>query len=412
MELKKHKEDLGEIQIQLSELEAKGLAQEDGFTDEQFSLHEELTAKEKTLERKIATLSRCNKPTIEKAEVRSVTFGEHRQPDKNALNKAVHGWLMEQGEGILQFGKGYNEECVELAHRYGYRRDTISFDQTSNVASEGGNLHSEALLTGVTRALKAYGGLYNYATVEPRPNGNEYFKYTNDNTNNVGVWKNQNQVIANASQTFGKVTFKLYKCTNGCYMISRESIIDSEVDILSEITNNVSEAISRKVAHATLFGTGDGDLMPEGLLENVATVNADADDVVSTEDLKRLKLSVNEAYWNECAFYMSASTWYNQIWNLTDLTGRPMAFNNINNPGIVPLLDSPVYLIPEMPAASNGNISVVYGRMKDYVIPQQGGLFLTVLRERFAEYDALGVVAALRVGGKLQRTDTLKGLLH
>lgn len=279
------------------------------------------------------------------------------------------------------------------------RRDTMTTAITNDA-----NTFNNLLIRGVETALKSWGNMTNACQIIRTENGNTLPFVTEDDTANVGQLRQKAEVIGSDALAPGRVSFGAWSIGSGIYPVPVETLEDTGIDMQSMIGKALGTRIAR--AANALYTNGVGTTQPTGLATAVAptlfypnTGNVDWYDVLVQADE-----SIDDGYKDEGDFgYMFHKSVRKDLRLLVDALGRPLwqASLTVGEPD---RLNGYPYWI-------NNDLAVgtLYcGNFKKFVIRQVRDVSISVLRERFAEYNAVAFVANWRVDSGCINTAAFK----
>lgn len=168
--------------------------------------------------------------------------------------------------------------------------------------------------------------------------------------------------------------------------LSNELVQDSGINILDFVAN----ISGREIAYDAGAGltTGTGTVEPTGIVTaagSAVTGGTGVGGAPSYENLVDLVYSVAGNTRARYGFHMGASG-LAAVRKLKDGAGNYIFTPSISVDGRDFLLGSPIFENPAMPAVGVNNISVVYGKLDDFVIRQVGGVQVATSTDyQFAE---------------------------
>lgn len=310
-----------------------------------------------------------------------------RQPEQPALPVAFDAFLR------------YGREVLSAEHRQMIERRGTD-PQSVGTAALGGYTVPEGFSNQLEVALKAYGGLRNYATVFSTETGNVLPWPTVNDTGTTGALLAENTADAVSDVTFSEIQLDAYKYTSRIVLVSKELLQDSAFDIQSILVNIFAERLGRITS--THYVTGDGSGKPNGITNctNGKTLAHKALASLTYDEMLDLKHSVDPAY-RAGARWMFNDATFRGIKGLKDGESRPLWQPNIAN-AVPATIDGDEYVIDQaMPSFATLARPVVYGQLSKYLIRDVLGFELTVLRERYAEYHQVGFIAIMRTDGEI-----------
>ncbi len=347
-------------------------------------------------------------------------------------SRAIIGWMAEQmGETPTDAEVDAARECnlslrskqltiplmrqadfrrLQIAHRSvrGAGRDAALRgvevrDLAAGAGASGGYITPpEDLVRQLETAMLAYGGIYEQAQVIRTANANAMAWPSANDTGNTGEWLAEagDTGTTSTDPTFGKTTWLGHKVSSKPILASFELLRDSVFDLPSILGGMLGERIGR--AKATAFATGNGAGKPLGLtLSTTLGVTAASGTAITADEILDLIYSIDPAYrTNGCGFLMSDATAL-KLRKLKDADGQYIWRMGMEAGAPDTLFGYPVHICQEMPAATSGLKSVVFGQLTSYKVREVGAIRLYRLSELYRRYDQDGFIAFHEVDGGL-----------
>ena len=180
--------------------------------------------------------------------------------------------------------------------------------------------------------------------------------------------------------------------------ISLSLVNNSQFDIVNFVVDEMSEAIKRFIEHELLIGTPSKVTGLSTLKNVVTTASATAitgDEIIEVHD------AIKDTYQNGAIWIMSSKT-RTALRKLKDGEGRYLLNDDISSPFGTTLLGKPVYVSDNMPDIGAGNTAIYYGNMKGLATKFNEEINVQVLREKFADEHAVGVIGWFEFDSKVQ----------
>lgn len=184
--------------------------------------------------------------------------------------------------------------------------------------------------------------------------------------------------------------------------ISNSFINNSQFDIVSFVVNQMAEDIARFIEHELLIGTS-GKVTGLSTMQNKVT--AAAANAITSDDVVKLKDSIDDVYQSNSIWIMSTAT-RTALRLLKGSDGHYLLQDDITSPFGSTLLGKPVYVSDNMPEIGAGATVIYYGDMTGLATKFSENITTQVLREKYADEHATGVVAWFEFDSKVQ--DELK----
>lgn len=221
--------------------------------------------------------------------------------------------------------------------------------------------------------------------------------YPADSTNKINVaYQNEFSPLTSSSGSFNTVTLTGFLA--GCLTkISRSLINNVQFDIVGFVVDEMAYAISRWIEGQLLNGTS-GKVTGLSTLTNGIT--ADAQTAITADEVIKLHDSIKDQFQRNAIWIMSPAT-RTALRLLKSNTGYYMLNDDISTPFGTSLLGKPVYVSDNMPEMAAGNTAIYYGDMHGLATKFNEDINIEVLRERFADEHAYGVVGWLEFDSKV-----------
>lgn len=178
--------------------------------------------------------------------------------------------------------------------------------------------------------------------------------------------------------------------------VSRSLINNAQFNVVDYVIDLMAEAIARFIEHELLIGTpadaGAGtDAKVLGLSTLTNAVTAASETAITADEIIKVHDAVKDRYQSNAMWIMSPKT-RTALRLLKDEMGRYLLQDDISAPFGVSLLGKTVYVSDNMPEIASGNDVIYYGDMKGLATKFDEEINIQVLRERFADEHADGVV--------------------
>lgn len=189
--------------------------------------------------------------------------------------------------------------------------------------------------------------------------------------------------------------------------ISNSLINNSQFDIVSFVVNQMGEDIARFIERELLLGTDD---KVEGLSTLTNSVTAAAQTAITSDEVVKLKDSIKDVYQNNAIWIMSPAT-RTALRLLKGTDGHYLLQDDITSPFGTVLLGKPVYVSDSMPNMENGATAIYYGDMSGLATKFSENITTQVLREKYVDEHATGVISWFEFDSKVQDAQKLAKLV-
>lgn len=228
--------------------------------------------------------------------------------------------------------------------------------------------------------------------------GNLQIPYYNDADSKLTVaYQDEFTALTSSNGKFASINLSGF-LAGALSKISLSLVNNSQFDIVNFVVDEMSEAIKRFIEHELLIGTPSKVTGLSTLKNVVTTASATAitgDEIIEVHD------AIKDTYQNGAIWIMSSKT-RTALRKLKDGEGRYLLNDDISSPFGTTLLGKPVYVSDNMPDIGAGNTAIYYGNMKGLATKFNEEINVQVLREKFADEHAVGVIGWFEFDSKVQ----------
>ena len=228
--------------------------------------------------------------------------------------------------------------------------------------------------------------------------GNLQIPYYNDADSKLTVaYQDEFTALTSSNGKFASISLTGF-LAGALSKISLSLVNNSQFDIVNFVVTEMSEAIKRFIEHELLIGTPSKVTGLATLKNVVTTASATAitgDEIIEVHD------AIKDTYQNGAIWIMSSKT-RTALRKLKDGEGRYLLNDDISSPFGTTLLGKPVYVSDNMPDIGAGNTAIYYGNMKGLATKFNEEINVQVLREKFADEHAVGVIGWFEFDSKVQ----------
>ncbi|MDN6569847.1 MAG: phage major capsid protein [Staphylococcus equorum] len=260
--------------------------------------------------------------------------------------------LVEQRSAIQSFIKNDKAGMEERA-------------QYVNTTQDGSVLIPEQIADEILRKMEETSPVFEQARKYPSMEGT--LKIAKENTDDQAGFVGENEEIPSIALKFGHVTLT-QKRVGAAVTLTQQLLNDGAVDLLGYSANLLARRAARAVEKSIFKGEG-GEKGFVGIFSDQVTDSKDLNKVkisasVTADELADITGSVNPAYLDGAAFYMSREL-FNQIRKIKDGTGDfLLQSRDVNGRIGQTILGFPVYISDVLAKEDGilfGNISNAYG---------------------------------------------------
>jgi len=189
--------------------------------------------------------------------------------------------------------------------------------------------------------------------------------------------------------------------------ISNSLINNSQFDIVSFVVNQMGEDIARWIEHELLVGTSE---KVAGLSGITNTTTAAAANAITANEIVTLKDSIKDVFQGNAVWIMSNKT-RTALRLLKGTDGHYLLQDDITSPFGSTLLGKPVYVSDNMPEIGAKAAPIYYGDLTGLATKFTEDISTQILREKYADEHATGVVAWFEFDAKVQDAQKLAKLV-
>ena len=180
--------------------------------------------------------------------------------------------------------------------------------------------------------------------------------------------------------------------------VSMSLVNNSKFDIVSYVIRKMAEAVSEWIENELINGT---DSKIEGLSKIEAVVTAAAATAVTADELIDLQESIPDKLQPGCIWVMSRAT-RKAIRKLKDGDGNYLLNKDATSKWGYSLFGHDVYVSQSMPDMAAGKRAVLYLDPTGLAVKAAENPSVQVLREKFADEHAIGVICWMEVDSKVE----------
>ena len=188
-------------------------------------------------------------------------------------------------------------------------------------------------------------------------------------------------------------------------LVSNSLINNSQFDVVGFVIEEMAKRIARFIEGVLLNGAEKVD----GLKGIKNVVNAGASNVITADEVIKLKDAVKDEYQANAIFIMHPET-RTALRLLKDANERYLLNDDISSPFGITLLGKPVYVSDNAPKMVAGQNAIIYGDIKCLATKFSENANIQVLREKYATQHATGVVGWVEFDSKVVDAQGLAAL--
>lgn len=182
---------------------------------------------------------------------------------------------------------------------------------------------------------------------------------------------------------------------------------NSKFNVVEFVIKKMAEKIAEFIEGELLTGTSKA----QGALTTSNKVTAADSATICFDDLVKLQSAVKQAHQKNACWTMHSDT-FTLIKLLKDGDDRPLINPDATKEFPFALLGKPVYLSDNMPKLAAGNKAILYGDYSGLSVNIRENISIQVLRERFVDKHAIGVISWFEIDSKVSDEQKLAVLVQ
>lgn len=218
----------------------------------------------------------------------------------------------------------------------------------------------------------------------------------------------QSEFTALSSSTGNFTTIDLTGFLAGALTKVSKSLVNNvDFDLVGFVVKRMAYDISRWIEKELINGTSQ---KIEGLSGATNTLTAAASSAVTADELIQLQGKVKDVFQDNAIWIMNPAT-RDALRTLKDDVGRYMLIDDLQSPFGKTLLGKPVYVSDNCPTLGSGKRAIFYGDMSGLAVKFSEELNVEVLRERYADEHAIGIIGWVELDGRVSNQQKISVLV-
>lgn len=297
---------------------------------------------------------------------------------------------IQEREAFENFIRGY------VVHERAGELSPTPYNPSSPTAGAGGALIPTTIVNYIIKKV------YDICPILERSQkfnvkGNLEVPFYPADSNKINVaYQSEFSPLTSSSGSFDTVTLTGFLA--GCLTkISRSLINNVNFDIVGFVVDEMAYQISRWIEGELLNGTQN---KVSGLSTLTNGITTSSQTAITADEVVQLHDSIKDRFQNNAIWIMSPAT-RTALRLLKSTTGYYLLNDDISTPFGTSLLGKPVYVSDNMPNIAAGNRVIYYGDMRGLATKFNENINIEVLRERYADEHAYGVIGWLEFDSKI-----------
>lgn len=224
----------------------------------------------------------------------------------------------------------------------------------------------------------------------------------------VPVWgadEEGNNIKAGYGEDFAQISANAGKFTSvdlGGYLVNALALIGDQMETNAafNVTNFVVEQMAEDIV---LFLEGEllkGKDKISGATNTKTVVNAGSATAITADDLIKLQTAVKQVFQKNACWTMNRDTLL-AVRLLKDGNDRYLLQDNLSQEFPYTLLGKPVHISENMDGIATGTKPIMYGDYKGLSVNIRKNMVVQVLRERYADINAIGVIGKMQIDAEV-----------
>lgn len=246
-------------------------------------------------------------------------------------------------------------------------------------------------------------------------------RYSVKGTLKIPVWGKANtshDITVGYQTEFTEITADSGKFTSvdlGGYLAGALVLIGKSVEnngafsVVKFIINQMAQEIAIFLEKELLTGTGVN--AAQGAVNTTNVLTAASATAITTDELITLQSMVKQVYQKNACWTMNTAT-FTAIKKLKDSDNRYILQNDISDGFPFRLLGKPVHISDNMPVASAGAKTILYGDYSGLSVNLRENISVEVLREKYTTQHAIGINAWFEFDSKVTDDQKLAVLVQ
>lgn len=223
--------------------------------------------------------------------------------------------------------------------------------------------------------------------------------YDTDTTNITVAYASEFTPLASHNGKFTKIELGGF-LAGALSKISRSLINNAQFNIVDFVVDAMAEAIARFI-DKELLAPSDPSHKVVGLSDLSNKIQLVSADTITADDVVKLHDKIKDQFQSNAIWVMAPST-RTALRLLKDNMGRYLLQDDVSLPFGTSLLGKPVYVSDQMDEIASGKTPIYYGDFRGLATKFSENINIEVLRERFADEHAVGVVGWFEFDAKVE----------
>lgn len=307
----------------------------------------------------------------------------------------------------VQQAEGANRAELETRAFDAYIRGSILEEraEVNMTKTDNGAVIPNSISNRILEKVKEKAPIYAMATKFNTGGDLTFPVYDEDSQRVSAAYAEEFRALTSTAGRFRTITMKGY-LSGVLSKVSISLVNNIQFDLVSFVVDKVAESMADFLRGELIRGT-EGKM--SGLLSTTNLVSAAAQTAVTADEIIDLEFMLPESLKGGAVWLMNRNT-LKAIQKLKDTTGRYLMTEDLTVPSGYVLRGKGVYIDEKMPDMAAGEIPILFGDLSGLYVKMTETPSVQVLREKYADEHAIGVIAWMEADSKIVEPQKIAGL--
>lgn len=268
--------------------------------------------------------------------------------------------------------------------------------------SDNGAIIPKTIANRIIELVKEKAPIYSMST-KFNVKGDLVFPVYDESTQKItAAYAEEFSALTSTAGKFTSVTLSGY-LAGALSKVSRSLINNNDFDLVSFVTAKMAEAVADFIRKELINGTTS---KMTGLLSSENKVTAAAAAAVTADELIDLQMTIPQVFQSNAVWVMSKNT-FKTIRKLKDGDGNYLLNKDATQSFGWELLGNRVYIDEFMEDMAAKKTPIIYGDLSGLYVKITENPSIEILREKYADEHAIGVIAWLEMDSKIVETQKI-----
>ena len=282
------------------------------------------------------------------------------------------------------------EEEKEIRAFAQYIRGAVNFEERAEQnldMGKNGAIVPKTIANRIISRVKEISPILNLATIY-NVKGELSFPYYDETEQKIQMaYHDEFTKLSSTNATFKSKSLKGF-IAGALSKISRSLVNNSDFDLVSYVVEKVAEAVADFLEKELLTGK----TKMKGLVNAKQVVTSAAKGVITADEIIDVQMELPSKFNSDAVWIMTKGT-LKAVRKLKDGDGNYLLNKDFTSEFGWSILGRPVYITDNMDDIATGSEVIFYGDMSGLVVKFVENMDIQVLREKYADEHAIGVVA-------------------